>query len=135
VAKGGSLLLGVGPTPQGLIEESSVKRMQEIGAWLKANGEAIYSTVPTPNYTNEEHTVWFTANKDGKSLYAIVPQQDNVPMPATISWQGNLPRRGSRIIDLATGRKVKYTVSAEDKTVTVTLPKGAKHGIALKIEQ
>lgn len=134
VAKGGSLLLGVGPTPQGLIEQSSVERMQEIGTWLEANGEAIYGTVPTPNYTNAEHTVWFTASKNGKAIYAIVPQQDNVAMPQTISWQGNLPRRGGRIIDLATGRKVKYVLSA-DNQITVTLPKGAKHGVALKIEQ
>ena len=133
VAKGGSLLLGVGPTPQGLIEDSSVERLHEIGLWLKANGEAIYSTVPTPIYTNDEKTVWFTASKDGHTRYAIIPNNDTTGIPATISWQGNLPKKGSRIVNLATGRSVRYTVKGD--TVTITLPKEASktHGIALRI--
>lgn len=134
VAKGGSLLLGVGPTPQGLIEQSSVERLQQIGAWLKANGEAIYSTVPTPIYTNEEHSVWFTASKTGSALYAIIPRPEQQTMPNTISWQGNIPKRGSKIIDLATGRKVRYMVTDGDR-VTVTLPKTAGPAVALKIIQ
>ena len=142
VAKGGSLLLGVGPTPQGLIEESSVERLHEIGRWLKANGEAIYSTVPTPIYTNEAKTVWFTANKDGHTRYAIIPtpeKSDKQESPSLdgkakveLTWHGNVPRKGTRIVDLSTGRSVRYTVKGD--IVTVTLPKHAAstHGIALK---
>ena len=130
VAKGGSLLLGVGPTPEGLIEDRSVEIIGEIGKWLQANGEAIYSTVPTPVYTNDAKNVWFTASKDGKNIYAIIPQDDEKGLPATISWEGNLPKRGSRIINLATGKAVKYTVNGN--RVTVSLPKGT-NGIALKL--
>ena len=133
VAKGGSLLLGVGPTPQGLIEDRSVERLHEIGQWLKANGEAIYSTVPTPIYTNDEKSVWFTASKNGHTRYAIIPNNDTTGIPATISWQGNLPKKGSRIVNLATGRSIRYTVKGD--TVTITLPKEASktHGIALRM--
>lgn len=133
VAKGGSLLLGVGPTPQGLIEDSSVERLHEIGQWLKANGEAIYSTVPTPIYTNDEKSVWFTASKDGHARYAIIPNDDERGIPTTISWQGNLPKKGSRIVNLATGRSVRYTVKGDN--VTISLPKDANktHGIALRM--
>ena len=133
VAKGGSLLLGVGPTPQGLIEDRSVERLHEIGQWLKANGEAIYSTVPTPIYTNDEKSVWFTASKNGHTRYAIIPNNDTTGIPATISWQGNLPKKGSRIVNLATGRSIRYTV--KDDNVTITLPKEASKtlGIALRI--
>lgn len=35
VAKGGSLVLGVGPTPEGTIEEEGIQRLKEIGQWLK----------------------------------------------------------------------------------------------------
>lgn len=44
VTGGGNLLLNVGPMPDGRIEPRQVERLREIGAWLRANGEAIYGT-------------------------------------------------------------------------------------------
>ena len=43
-SKGGNYLLNVGPTAEGVIPEAEVKLLQEMGAWLKVNGEAIYGT-------------------------------------------------------------------------------------------
>ena len=131
VAKGGSLLLGVGPTPEGLIEDGSVEILQKIGKWMKANGEAIYATVTTPVYQNEDKTVWFTANKDGKTLYAIVPQDDEKGLPTTVTWEGNAPLKGTKMINLATKKAVKYV--SKDNRTTVYLPTGTD-GIALKFK-
>ena len=47
-SKGGNYLLNVGPTAEGVIPQPSVERMQAIGRWLKANGDAIYATQPGP---------------------------------------------------------------------------------------
>ncbi|HYP16524.1 MAG TPA: alpha-L-fucosidase [Opitutus sp.] len=47
-SKGGNFLLNVGPTADGVIPEASVQRLREIGAWMKANGEAIYGTTASP---------------------------------------------------------------------------------------
>jgi alpha-L-fucosidase len=47
-SKGGNYLLNVGPTGEGLIPEASIRRLQETGRWLKANGEAIYGTSASP---------------------------------------------------------------------------------------
>ena len=47
-SKGGNYLLNVGPTGEGLIPDASVERLQEIGAWMKINGEAIHDTVASP---------------------------------------------------------------------------------------
>ena len=46
VSKGGNYLLNVGPTGQGIIPPGAVHDLQEVGAWMKANGEAIYGTTP-----------------------------------------------------------------------------------------
>ncbi|MBI1354054.1 MAG: alpha-L-fucosidase [Acidobacteria bacterium] len=46
VARGGNLLLNVGPRADGKIPEIMQQRLLELGAWLDVNGEAIYGTRP-----------------------------------------------------------------------------------------
>ncbi len=128
-AKGGCLLLGVGPTAQGLIQPEVEERLTVIGDWLGKNGEAIYSTRTTPFYN--DGPVWFTANKDGKTLYAIYALPENEKLPATIEWTGNIPTGKMTLLDGK--RKVSYSV--KDGKVTVKLPKGLPDmPVALKFE-
>ncbi len=47
-SKGGNFLLNVGPTSEGLFPPLSVDRLNDIGAWMKSNGESIYGTVSSP---------------------------------------------------------------------------------------
>ena len=121
VAKGGCLALGVGPTADGIIEQPVVERLHKIGEWMRANGEAIYSTRTTPVYNDGK--TWFTANKDGETLYAIYTVSDGETLPATIEWKGNLPK--GKMTLLQTGKKVKY--SCEGDKVVVKLPEGLKN--------
>jgi alpha-L-fucosidase len=118
VAKGGSLLLGVGPTPEGLIAPNVVERLAEIGRWTSANGRAIYGTRPTEHY-NDGRT-WFTRSRDGRALYSIHCVEGE--MPKKISWRGNTPEKGSKVVLLQTGRRVRW--SAEGDVTTVTVPAG-----------
>jgi alpha-L-fucosidase len=46
VSKNGTLLLNIGPKPDGTIPEHEQQMLREIGAWFKVNGEAIYGTRP-----------------------------------------------------------------------------------------
>ena len=40
------MLLNVGPTRDGMITPIFEERLRDLGAWLKINGYAIYSTKP-----------------------------------------------------------------------------------------
>lgn len=120
-AKGGCLLLGVGPTPDGIIEDEVTKRLHEIGQWLKINGKAIYATRTTPIYNNGN--IWFTADKDGKTLYAIYALPEGEELPETIEWTGNTPN--GKMILLQGNKNIKYT---KDKEKTkVFLPRNLKN--------
>jgi len=107
VAKGGSLLLGVGPTPKGLIQPEVEVILKQIGQWLKVNGEGIYGTRITPNY--KSNNIWFTASKDGKKLYALYIPNEKEELPKSIEWENNIPVKNSPMILLQTGKKVKWT--------------------------
>lgn len=120
-AKGGCLALNVGPTGEGVIEEEAIVRLKQIGEWLRKNGTAIYATRITPNYNYEN--VWFTANKDGKTLYAIYALPEGEKLPATIEWEGNEP--SGKMTLLQNGKRVKYT--CKNGKVKVVLPQGLKN--------
>jgi alpha-L-fucosidase len=47
-SKGGNYLLNVGPTADGLIPAESVRRLRDMGRWMKINGESIYGTSASP---------------------------------------------------------------------------------------
>ncbi|MEJ1240206.1 alpha-L-fucosidase [Chryseolinea sp. T2] len=128
VAKGGSMLLGVGPSPEGLLTEDQTSRLNAIGQWLSVNGKCIYNTRPVVHYVSGN--TWFTGNKDG-TINAIVLMDESekvtdgnkVPVgnkrsTATVEWKGNIPR--GKMTMLSTGRSVRYKITGD--TVTVTLP-------------
>lgn len=118
VAKGGNLVLGVGPTPEGLIQPEVLQRLQAIGLWLRQNGQAIYNTKATKNYNQGD--TWFTSSKDGKTLYAIYRLKEGSNVPAEITWEGNIPAKGSKIKLLSNGKSLKWKLA--DGKVSVILP-------------
>ena len=118
VAKGGSLLLGVGPKPDGTMPDEAVQRLEEIGIWMNANGTAIYNTRITKNY-NDGNT-WFTQNNTTATRYALVCLKEGEAVPSTISWKMNVPKKGSKMKLLQTGETIKWSV--ENEVVKVTVP-------------
>jgi alpha-L-fucosidase len=121
VAKGGNLLLGVGPDANGLLSDAHLSRLKEIGDWLKTNGTAIYSTRTAEVYRDGE--TFFTQSKDGKTLYALVRLKEGVATPATVTWKGTLAKK--TVVKLvANGKTVKW--KQEGENIRVNLPTGFK---------
>jgi alpha-L-fucosidase len=69
-AKGGNLLLNIGPRPDGVIPVEQEARLREIALWNLVNREAIFAVRPW--VLTNEGDIWFTKAKDSDTVYAAV---------------------------------------------------------------
>ena len=76
-AKGGNLLLNVGPKPDGALPIEQEALLREIALWNFVNGEAIHGVRPWRIPCEGE--VWFTASEDGTVVYAHI--ESDTPWP------------------------------------------------------
>lgn len=110
-AGNGNLLFNVGPMLDGRIEARQVDRLNEMGSWLKLNGEAIYGTKGGPFKPTDR----FATTRKGNKIYLHVfhPENNQVVLP---------PLRGVRInkASLLKGGSVQFT--QDEKQIVVKLP-------------
>ena len=102
-AKGGNFEVGFGPMPNGTWAREAVQRLEYVGEWLRVNGEGIYNT-RSPEVFHEGDDVWFTASKDGRTVYAI-----------SLKWPGSQfavrsvrPVKGSAVRMLGVQRPLQW---------------------------
>lgn len=112
-AKGGNLLLNVGPEPSGVIPFEQERIIRELGLWLFINGEAIYKVRPWP--VTREGDVWFTRSAtEPNTVYAFLTNQGD--------W-----RRGKRksfvLKTLKASADTKISVLGHDGKVLEYAPK------------
>ena len=72
-AKGGNLLLNMGPTPDGEIPMEQENRFRELALWTFINHEAIYNVRPW--ILTNEGDCWFTKKKDEDTVYVAVREE------------------------------------------------------------
>jgi alpha-L-fucosidase len=73
-AKGGNLLLNVGPKPDGELPIEQEERLREVALWMFVNGECIYGVRPW--IVTNEGDLWFTHNRKTGALYVIVSPKE-----------------------------------------------------------
>ncbi len=123
-SKGGNYLLNVGPTATGVIPQPEVERLEQIGAWMKVNGQAIYGTTKSPLPSPPP---WGRVTQKGRTLYLHVW---NWPADGKLLVPG-LKNKVQSAELLATGEKLK-AVSAADG-ITVSVPADAPDRISSTI--
>ena len=75
-AKGGNLLINMGPEPSGKVPHEQERRFRELGLWMFVNSEAIHNVRPCPVYSEGDFR--FThSNKDASTVYVFIPQGTN----------------------------------------------------------
>jgi len=110
VSKNGTFILNIPGRPDGTIDSKERRIVEEIGAWMKINGEAIYATRPWKVYGEgptaikqgsfqgdsikrmTARDIRYTRNKAGTVVYAI-----------TLGW----PEEEMRLTSLGTGAGTK----------------------------
>ena len=73
-AKGGNLLLNVGPKPDGELPIEQEERLREVALWMFLNGESIYAVRPW--VVTNEGDYWFTKKKDASAVYVFVKEKE-----------------------------------------------------------
>jgi alpha-L-fucosidase len=117
VARGGNLLLGVGPAADGSLSAAELSRLRGLGEWLKLNGEAIFGSRPWGDgeaATEDELPVRYTCR--GMTTYAILlgtPAGRSIVLPSLRL----LPYAGVRIL----GSLSYVTWSQEGKNIHIRL--------------
>lgn len=74
-ARGGALLLTVGPKPDGQLPKEQEELLLEIALWHFVNGEAIHDVRPW--VVTNEGNMWFTKKKDADTLYVFITKIPN----------------------------------------------------------
>lgn len=69
VSKGGNLLLNVGPTGRGELDERALSRLGVIGRWMKRHGRSIYGCTQAPHWIKAPQDCRLTYNPEKKALY------------------------------------------------------------------
>jgi len=119
-SKGGNFLLNVGPTPEGLIPDASVARLQGMGQWMAVNSESVYGTTASPFGRPE----WGRCTAKGNQRYLHVfqwPANGRLTVPVA----GATVERAYLLAD----KKAKLSVVTDADKVTISLPNQAPDAI------
>ncbi|WP_109831282.1 alpha-L-fucosidase [Reichenbachiella versicolor] len=156
VAKNGLMLLNVPPNPDGSIPSEMVHLLEEMGAWLEVNGDAIYATRPWTvfgegptrlpegghkiekikiEYTNKD--IRYT-KKSEKEFYAIVmgkPEGDII-MKTLSTDIGVLNSKILNVSLLGSDEKIEWTRDSRGLVVKApkSLPSDYAHSFKILME-
>lgn len=138
VAKGGGLMIGVGPSSHGEFHPEAIQQMKGAGSWLKVNGEAIYATRPREGARwSDGEVVRYTRSKDKRFVYAILLRWPG----REVALKSVRPRPDSRITLLGSNVVLPWKFDSAGGT-TISFPENLQmaknrpcdHAWSLKIE-
>ena len=125
VAKGGNFMVGIGPNANGEFHPTAIKQLEEVGAWLKINGEAIFQAHQRPgDGWKDGDRVRLTASDDGTSVYAILLERPT----GSLTLKTVRPVDGSKVVLLGSDVAVSWRTTAEG--VAFELPASAVNALA-----
>jgi alpha-L-fucosidase len=120
VCKGGNLLFNIAPSPEGIWDEDAYKLLEEIGDWIKVNGEAIYETRAIAPF--KESNTCYTNKKNTNTVYAIYMASENEnKIPSSISINSFVPSKKSKVTLLGSNQNLKWKTNGDG--IIIEIPK------------
>ena len=105
VVKGGNLLLNIAPGPEGQWHDGAYNLLEEIGAWMKVNSEAIYGTRAIAPYREGKVCI---AAKEKDVFYIYYMADAGEKMPSKIGMTTfNLPA-GAKVQMLGSNQTLRW---------------------------
>lgn len=121
-ARGGNLLMNIGPMGNGMIDPRDTLILHGIGAWMQQNGESIYGASASPL----PQQYWGESTRKGNRLYLHV---FNWPQSGTLYVDG-LKSDVRKAWLLADPQKKALTLKrVDDKDIAIDLPRTAPDSI------
>ena len=107
VCKGGNLALNITPQPDGELPEGMINILNELGLWLKINGEGIFGSRPCYPYSfrNVKYT-----EKDGVIYAYAVYKKNYHPLRQVVL---KTDRKLKEVISMRTKEKLEFKQDGE----------------------
>lgn len=118
VSRNGNLLLNVAPGPAGDWDTSAYTRLQEIGRWLKVNGEAVYGTKGDSLIGQQGHFVFTLKPRTVYAIYRADEQERTIPAELSID---KLPAGNIKTVTML-GTTQKLSWKQEKQVLKITVP-------------
>jgi alpha-L-fucosidase len=106
VARGGNMLLGIGPDAHGDLIPEVYERLAEIGDWLEVNGEAIYETRPVSG--QEVDGKFLTQSTIRSTVYVLLPLDRRYGERLVLPHLDGREIRAVRMLGVASGPRWTY---------------------------
>ncbi len=125
VAKGGGLMVGVGPSAMGEFHPEAVRQMKAAGVRLRVNGEAVYATRPRDDGNwAEGDTIRYTRAKDLRLINAIP-----TAWPGTqLVLKSVRPKENSSVKLLGLDQALQWRFDA-DRGTTIVFPENLQQQV------
>jgi len=137
VAKGGNLLLNVGPTARGEFDARALDRLNGIGEWMKRHSRSIYGCTEAPPEFQTPQDARLTYNPETKRLYVHLfawPYKH-------LHLEGDFAKRVEYAQLLNDGSEVTMKmnqwhakqIGADENTLSINLPQNEPPGVEVPV--
>ncbi|MEO8778212.1 MAG: alpha-L-fucosidase [Rhodanobacter sp.] len=148
VSKNGNLLLNIGPKADGTIPPQARHILHAVGAWLRANGEAIYGTRPWRHFGEGPTQVVAGTMQDTKTKPYTAADfrfttKDSVLYAIELGWPADrramihsigADMKVKSVTLLATGKPVPFTQQVDGLHLELPVQPAGVHAYAYRIE-
>lgn len=119
VVKGGNLLLNIAPGPEGQWHDEAYRLLEDIGGWMKVNGEAVYGTRALAPYKEGKVCI---SKKGGNTIYIYYMAEEGETMPSTVGMTTFSLPAGAKVEMLGRKGLLKWQKNGSGFTVSIPEP-------------